>query len=108
MPRGPKTKLTLKRYTSTADGKGGYTKTWAVVGNLTGVLHELSGGERFQALRKAVINTHKFYTDYRSDLAITEKDIFVLGTTTYEITGAGNDPMGQTRFSVYDLWEVNG
>jgi len=106
--RGPKTKLVLKRYTDVADGKGGYTRTWAEVGNLTGVLYTLSGNERFQALRKAVINTHRFYTDYRPDLAATEKDIFVLGTTTYEVTGAGNDPMNQQRFSVYDLWEVNG
>jgi len=106
--RGPKTTLILKRYVDVEDGKGGFTRTWETIANVTGVLHTLSGNERFMALRKAVINTHRFFTDYRSDLEITEKDIFMLGTTrTFEITGAGTDPMNQNRFSTYDLWEAN-
>jgi hypothetical protein len=60
------------------------------------------------ALRKAVVNTHKFFMDYRRDITITEKDILVLGTRTFEVTGAGPDPLNQNRFTVLDLWEVSG
>lgn len=58
------------------------------------------------ALRKSVVNTHKFYMDFRRDVTITEKDILTLGTKTYEITGAGVDPTNQNRFTVLDLWEI--
>lgn len=103
---GPKTVLTLKRYTETLSGTGATIKTWSVVKNVTGALVTLSGNERFMALKKAVINTHKFYMNYRSDLSITEKDIFILGARTFEITDTETDPLGQNRMITCDLWEV--
>ncbi len=106
MTIGPKTQLTLRRYSESLGPTGATVKVWSNIAYVEGVLHTLSGSERFQALRKAVVNTHIFYVNYRRDITITEKDIFVLGTRTFEITGAGADPMNQSRYLVYDLWEV--
>ncbi len=104
--RGPKTTLTLKRYAESLGPTGASVRTWSNVALVTGVLKSLSANERFQAMKKSVINTHAFYTDFRRDITITEKDIFVLGTRTFEITAAGPDSSNQERWQTYDLWEV--
>lgn len=103
---GPKNTLTLKRYTETLSGTGASVRTWSTIKTMRGVLVTLSGNERFMASRKAVINTHKFYADFRQDVIITEKDIFTLGSKTFEITNTSPDPLNQTRMLCFDLWEI--
>ena len=105
---GPKTTLTLKRYSESLGPTGATVKVWSDIALVTGTLQTLSGNERFMALKKAVVNTHKFFMDFRRDITITEKDILVFGARTFEVTGASSDNMNQQRFSVYDLWEMQG
>ena len=103
---GPKVILTLRRYSESLGPTGSTIKVWSDIAFVTGTLQTLSGNERFMALKKAVINTHKFFMDYRRDITITEKDILVFGARTFEVTGASSDPFNCNRFSVYDLWEI--
>ena len=103
---GPKTTVTLRRYSESLSGTGASVRVWSDIATLKGTLQTLSGSERFMALKKAVVNTHKFFMDFRKDIVITEKDVLILGSQTFEITSVDTDPVNQNRFTCLDLWEV--
>jgi len=92
---GKKVTMELRRWTGTPDGMGGETFAWAGLRNITGVLSTIRGDERLSADKLTVIADHYFYIDYPIGIKITEKDIFVKGTTTYKIIYINN--MGHTQ-----------
>jgi len=94
---GKKTTLELRRKTETSDGLGGFTITWAGLRNITGVLSVIRGDERLSADKMTVIASHYFYIDYPIGETITEKDIFVKGTTEYKIIYINNMGHSQNR-----------
>lgn len=76
MIRGPKTTLTLHRYTSTSDGGGSSSKAWASVAKISGVLTFIWADERVSADRERVENRYQFWMEFRKGLNITTKDEF--------------------------------
>lgn len=90
MSIGKKTIMELRRRTSTPDGMGGETITYAGLRNITGVLSTIRGDERLSADKLTVIADYYFYIDYPIGVTITEEDIFVKGTTTYKIIYINN------------------
>lgn len=82
--RGPKTKLTLQRYSEASNGMGGFTHTWSDVKTIKGVLIAISGNERFSTSKETVYISHCFYCDY-FDTAITERDRFLKGNRKFDI-----------------------
>ena len=116
MARGPKTTLTWKTYTETADGMSGFTQTRAKIKDITGVLSTLSDKERMMYGKKAEDAQYKFIIDFilsRRELngvetVIQTKDRLYSGTRVFEIVGK-EDPMSQERFTILLLSEaVNG
>ena len=76
---------------------GGYSTTLAGLRNITGVLSTLRGAERLAADKLTVIADYNFYIDYPIGVEITEKDIFVKGTTEYKIIYINNVGANQNR-----------
>ena len=87
---GKKTILELRRKSLVSDGMGGFVEGWAGLRNITGVLSTLRGAERLAADKLTVIADYNFYIDYPIGVEITEKDIFVKGTTEYKIIYISN------------------
>ncbi|GAG59618.1 unnamed protein product [marine sediment metagenome] len=87
---GKKVTMELRRWAETPDGMGGHTFTWAGLRKITDVLSTIRGNERLSADKKTVIASHYFYIDFPIGLTITEKDIFVRGTTEYKIIYVSN------------------
>jgi len=104
MPTGPKTTLILEQYTSTANGRGGFTQTWQSKRNITGVLSAISDSERFMYGKKAEGASLKFTIDYPNGITVTTKDRFVFssGGRVLDIT-AKEDPMEQHRTLIFFL-----
>jgi len=94
---GKKTTLELRRKTEVSDGMGGVTTTIASLRNITGVLSTIRGTERLSADKLTVIADYYFYVDYPVGIEITEKDIFVKGTTEYKIIYINNVGANQDR-----------
>lgn len=82
---GPKTTLTLKRITKTADPAGGWTETEATIKTIKGVLSTIRGAERLSADKLTVVADFYFYMDYPNGFTVTEADIFYLSTRKFEI-----------------------
>ena len=87
---GPKTTLTLKRITKTADSAGGWTEALTTIKSIKGVLSTISGDERLSADKKTVIADYYFYTDYPRGFTITESDEFYLSTRKFKILYINN------------------
>ena len=82
--------MELRRKTLVSDGMGGFVEGWAGLRNITGVLSTLRGAERLAADKITVVADFNFYIDYPIGVEITEKDIFVKGTTEYKIIYINN------------------
>lgn len=104
MPVGPKTTLTLERYTETFTGTGASSFTWRTLYKLTGVLNALSGSENIVYNKETVEVTHKFKINYPQSLTITEKDRFKTGSRYFDIHHV-LDPFEQHRFLIIYLLE---
>lgn len=87
---GKKVTMELRRKTETDDGMGGKIITWASLRKIIDVLSTIRGDERLSADKLTVIASHYFYIDFPIGLTITEKDIFVRGTTEYKIIYINN------------------
>ena len=94
---GKKVTLELRRKTEVSDGIGGVTTTIAGLRNITGVLSTIRGDERLSADKLIVIADFYWYIDYPIGVTITEKDIFVKGTTEYKIIYINNVGANQNR-----------
>lgn len=105
MVMGPKSTLTLQKYTEVPDGMGGTVWVHQSVRKMKGVLLPLSGRERFVTGKTEVFRTHKFMVDYPIGLTITEKDKFTLGARKFDIQSV-TDPAEQHRHLEIDLLEV--
>ena len=82
--------MELRRNIEVSDGMGGYTTTMAGLRNITGVLSTIRGDERLSMDKLTVIADYNFYIDFPVGILITEKDIFVKGTTEYKIIYINN------------------
>uniref|UniRef100_A0A6M3Y1I7 Putative head-tail joining protein n=1 Tax=viral metagenome TaxID=1070528 RepID=A0A6M3Y1I7_9ZZZZ len=87
---GKKVTLELRRKTLVSDGMGGFVEGWAGLRNITGVLSTIRGDERLAADKITVVADYNFYIDFPIGVTITEKDIFVKGTTEYKIIYINN------------------
>uniref|UniRef100_A0A6H1ZQQ7 Head-tail joining protein n=1 Tax=viral metagenome TaxID=1070528 RepID=A0A6H1ZQQ7_9ZZZZ len=87
---GKKVIMELRRGIEVSDGMGGYSTTLASLRNITGVLSTLRGAERLAADKITVVADYNFYIDFPIGVTITEKDIFVKGTTEYKIIYINN------------------
>jgi len=105
MVPGPKTELTLQKYTLVSDNMGGFLETWQSKRKMKGVLLSLSGRERFVTGKTEVFRTHKFVVKYPIGISIEEKDKFVLGARTFDIQAVA-DPAEQHRTLEIELLEV--
>ena len=105
MVMGPKSTLTLQKYTEVPDGMGGSVWVHQSVRKIKGVLISLSGNERFITGKIEVYRTHQFMVDYPIGLTITEKDKFVLGARKFDIQVVV-DPVETHRNLEIDLLEV--
>ena len=94
---GKKVTMELRRGIEVSDGMGGVTTTIAGLRNITGVLSTLRGVGRLAADKLTVIADYNFYIDYPIGVEITEKDIFVKGTTEYKIIYINNVGANQDR-----------
>jgi len=94
---GKKIVLELRRKTEVSDGMGGVTTTVESLRNITGVLSTIRGVERLSADKLTVIADYYFYIDFPIGVTITEKDIFVKGTTEYKIIYINNVGANQNR-----------
>ena len=102
---GPKTELTLQKYTLADDGMGGKTDTWQSKRKMRGVLISLRGNERFITGKTEVYRTHKFLIKYPIGITITEIDKFTLGARKFNIAVVV-DPLETHRNLEMDLLEV--
>lgn len=102
---GPKTELTLQKYTEVSNGMGGHTKTWQARRKMKGVLISLRGNERFITGKTEVFRTHKFVMDDPIGITITEIDKFTLGARKFDIQVVV-DAAEQHRHLEIDLLEV--
>lgn len=102
---GPKTELTLQKYTLVDDGMGGKTETWQSRRKMKGVLISLRGSERFITGKTEVYRTHKFVVDYPIGITVAEKDRFVLGARKFDIQSVA-DPAEQHIHLEIELLEV--
>ena len=82
---GPKTTLTLKRITKTADPAGGWTESEATIKTIKGVLSTIRGNERLSADKLTVIQDYYFFMDYPKGFTVNEKDVFYLSTRSFKI-----------------------
>jgi len=106
MPIGRKKTLILLQLTDTADGMGGFTRTWAEKRKVEGVFTSLSDKERFYINdKKTVLSNYKFHVDYPIGITITEKDQFKLDTRLFEIVGIDN-PGDQNIILTFSLLEI--
>jgi len=87
---GKKVIMELRRKTLVSDGLGGHTEAWAGLRNITGILSTIRGDERLSMDKLTVIADYNFYIDFPVGILITEKDIFVKGTTEYKIIYINN------------------
>ena len=87
---GPKTTLTLKRITSTADAAGGWTEALTTIKSIKGVLSTIRGDERLSASKLEVIADYYFYMDYPKGFTITETDELYLSTRQFKIIHINN------------------
>ena len=94
---GKKTVLELRRKSEVSDGMGGVTTTVESLRNITGVLSTIRGSERYAADKITVVADFYFYIDFPVGITITEKDIFIKGTTEYKIIYINNVGANQNR-----------
>lgn len=106
MVPGPKTQLTLQKYTKVSDGMGGYTFVHQAKRKMKGVLLSLSGRERFVIGKTEVFRTHKFVVHFPIGITVTEKDRFALGTRKFDIQVV-SDPAEVHHHLEIDLLEVS-
>ena len=85
-----RTPCQFQRKTRVADGKGGWSETWANVAGAATRCHfkALSGGERFQAQRAEATTRNRIVVRYFSGLQ--EADRVVIGGRRYDITFVNN------------------
>jgi SPP1 family predicted phage head-tail adaptor len=100
---GPKTTAQLKRITLTDDLMGGFIEGFSTIGEVNGTLVDVSGDERFDAMKQTVVATHKFFIDYPvNNLQITEKDRLIINSKEYYIKFVKN-PFYANRFLTLTL-----
>lgn len=106
MPTGPKTSLILERYTSIADGMGGYSHTWESKRQIAGVFSVISDRERMMYGKKAEGANYKFAIEYQIGLTLTAKDRLVSATggRKFDIISR-EDPLEQHRMMLLFLSE---
>ena len=78
----------VKRATKTSDSAGGFTDTWVTKYTIEGFLVQPSGRRQIYHQKLEVHSSHVFYTKYFAD--ISEKDIIVYGTRSFEIVYVAN------------------
>ena len=103
---GPKTELTLKRITKTADSAGGWTTALATIKSINGVLSTISGAERLSADKMTVIADYYFYTDYPKGYTISELDELYLSTRKFKIIHINDLGANQNRKLKITLKEI--
>jgi len=82
--------VTFQRKTRTANGRGGFTETWATLADAAdrGVLKALSGSERLMADRVDATTRNRLVVRYFSGLR--EEDRVVIRDRTYNIRFVNN------------------
>lgn len=105
MVAGPKSTLTLQKYTEVSDNMGGYVVVYRSVRKIKGVLLPLTGREQFVTGRTEVFRTHKLVMDFPIGITITEIDKFTLGARKFDIQVVV-DPAETHRSLEIDLLEV--
>ena len=99
---GPKTTLTLERYsTPVSDSQGGATVSWYSVRAITGTLVTVDEREREFAGRIAADATHVFYIDYPIGITIQDKDRFRRLTRVFGIEGQKNKDQQNIRLRIF-------
>ena len=84
--------IVIQRATSTADGTGGYTKTWATHLTINGLIRPLSAQEMMISERIGDKSTHKLYCDAGQDILETDRVYCNDDELTYKITARPVDP----------------
>lgn len=79
-------RLTVQFKTETADGAGGYTRTWDTQETVWGNIEPMSGNKVLIGGELSAVVTHKIYIRYRSD--ITTQNRIVYGSRTFQIHAA--------------------
>lgn len=82
--------VTFERKTRTANGRGGFTETWATIANAPtrGLLKALSGSERLMADRVDATTRNRLVVRYSSELR--EEDRVVVRSRAYNIRFLNN------------------
>jgi len=88
--QGAKVKMELQSATKTADGRGGFIKSWSKVRTLTGTLAARRFSERVSSQSEKVFSTHFFAGRWHPDLSIDEKYRLVHNSENYDITFVNN------------------
>ncbi len=102
---GPKSTLTLQKFTEVSDGMGGFVFVHQSVRKIKGVLTPLTGDERLITGKVEVFADYMFAIDYPKGLTITEKDRFILGIRKFDILLI-TDPAEQHRHLEIMLEEI--
>lgn len=76
-------KLTVERVTNTADGMGGYTKSWATVQTAWMYLKPLSGNERLHAQHLEATITHRAHC--RANVDVKPEDRLTKGSRVFNV-----------------------
>ena len=105
MVMGPKSTLTLQKFTEVSDGMGGFVFVHQAVRRIKGVLTPLLGDERMITGKVEVFADYMFAIDFPRGLTITEKDRFILGIRKFDILLI-TDPMEQHRHLEIMLEEI--
>lgn len=76
-------KLTVERLTRSADGMGGYTKSWSSVQTAWMRLKPLSGSERLHAQHLEATTTHRAYC--RATVDVQTEDRLTKGSRVFNV-----------------------
>ena len=88
--------VVIERYTSAADGMGGYTQTWAAVGTVVGRIYpQRTQGNENPGGGQIISNTDWFAT-LPAGTDVTANDRLLYQARTWEVVRVNNDQMWQT------------
>lgn len=76
---------TIQRATNTATADGGFTPTWAAIGDVYMQVAPISGREFLEADQMRADVTHKITMRWHPDLAVTPRDRILWGARVFHI-----------------------